>query len=316
MLDAQLAIALGADVGVESDHLHPEPSRPLRDQLADPAEAEDARASSRDSSTPENFDRSHLPPVSEAWACGMLRASASSRAIVCSAAVITFDWGALATTMPRLVAAATSTLSTPTPARPTARRRVARGEQVGVELGRRADQDPLVVADPLGQLVAAPVRSRHRPRSARAAARLPTRRSSRRRAPRRHASSLLQDVVDAGGERSHVGGIGGREHRRCAAGCAELAVGLDVDDPVGAQRRGQGGGVDLVVEVDRPDDQRALGRVGDERGRVRVLPRPTRRGGARGRGRARDHRRQVRRRSSIHSSWSASRNSVAIAGVL
>ena len=48
----------------------------------------------------------------------MLRASASSSAIVCSAAVTTFDSGALATTMPRLVAAGTSTLSTPTPARP------------------------------------------------------------------------------------------------------------------------------------------------------------------------------------------------------
>ena len=77
------------------------------------------------SSTPENFERSHAPPVSDAWAWGMLRASASSSAIVCSAAVITLDSGALATTMPRLVATGTSTLSTPTPARPTARSRVA-----------------------------------------------------------------------------------------------------------------------------------------------------------------------------------------------
>ena len=78
------------------------------------------------SSTPENFERSHAPPVSEACACGTLRASASSSAIVCSAAVITFDCGALATMIPRLVAASTSTLSTPTPARPTARSRAAR----------------------------------------------------------------------------------------------------------------------------------------------------------------------------------------------
>ena len=42
--------------------------------------------------------------------------------MVCSAAVTTLDWGALATTMPRLVAASTSTLSTPTPARPMALR--------------------------------------------------------------------------------------------------------------------------------------------------------------------------------------------------
>jgi hypothetical protein len=70
------------------------------------------------SSTPPHFDRSQLPPTSAACACGTLRASASSSAIVCSAAVITFDCGALATMMPRLVAASTSTLSTPTPARP------------------------------------------------------------------------------------------------------------------------------------------------------------------------------------------------------
>ena len=52
------------------------------------------------SSTPLYFERSHAPPVSEACACGTLRASAVSSAIVCSAAVITFDCGALATTMP------------------------------------------------------------------------------------------------------------------------------------------------------------------------------------------------------------------------
>ena len=51
--------------------------------------------------------------------------SATSRPTVCSAAETTLDSGALATTIPRLVAMGTSTLSTPTPARPTARRRVA-----------------------------------------------------------------------------------------------------------------------------------------------------------------------------------------------
>ncbi len=48
----------------------------------------------------------------------MLRASATSSPIVCSAAETTFDSGAFATTMPLRVAASTSTLSTPTPARP------------------------------------------------------------------------------------------------------------------------------------------------------------------------------------------------------
>ncbi len=77
------------------------------------------------SSTPENFERSHLPAVRLACAWGTLRARASSSASVCSAAVTTLDCGALATTMPRLVAAGTSTLSTPTPARPIAFRLVA-----------------------------------------------------------------------------------------------------------------------------------------------------------------------------------------------
>ena len=76
-------------------------------------------------STPPNFDRSHLCEVSEPCAWGTLRASASSSAIVCSAAVTMFDCGALATMIPRLVAAGTSTLSTPIPARPTTRRLVA-----------------------------------------------------------------------------------------------------------------------------------------------------------------------------------------------
>ena len=48
----------------------------------------------------------------------MLRASATSSPTVCSAADTTVDSGAFATTIPRRVAAATSTLSIPTPARP------------------------------------------------------------------------------------------------------------------------------------------------------------------------------------------------------
>src|SRR5829696_6336657 len=79
------------------------------------------------SSTPLNSERSQAPPVSEPCACGTLRASASSSASVCSAAVITFDCGAFATITPRFVAASKSTLSTPT--RPTAFRRSARSSR-------------------------------------------------------------------------------------------------------------------------------------------------------------------------------------------
>ncbi len=42
---------------------------------------------------------------------------------MCSAAETTLPYGALQTTMPRREHASTSTLSTPTPARPTIRRR-------------------------------------------------------------------------------------------------------------------------------------------------------------------------------------------------
>ena len=76
------------------------------------------------SSTPSHLDRSHLPATRAAWAWGMLRAWASSRAMACSAADRMFDWGALTTITPRSVAAATSTLSRPMPARPTTTRSV------------------------------------------------------------------------------------------------------------------------------------------------------------------------------------------------
>ena len=75
-------------------------------------------------STPPQRDFSQRPAFKALWACGMLRAQASSMAIVCSAAESTLLWGAFTTTMPRLVAASTSMLSTPTPARPITLRRV------------------------------------------------------------------------------------------------------------------------------------------------------------------------------------------------
>ncbi len=64
----------------------------------------------------------------------MLRAWASIIAIVCSAAATMFDSGALATMMPRLVAAGTSTLSTPIPARPITFSRSARSITSAVTL--------------------------------------------------------------------------------------------------------------------------------------------------------------------------------------
>ena len=109
------------------------------------------------SSTPLNSARSHAPPVSEPCACGTFRASASSSASVCSAAVITFDWGAFATITPRFVAASTSTLSTPTPGPPDRLQALGALEQRRVELGGGADQDAVELADAALELRLVPV---------------------------------------------------------------------------------------------------------------------------------------------------------------
>ena len=108
----------------------------------------------------------------------MLRASATSSPIVCSAAETTVDSGAFATTMPRRVAASTSTLSTPTPARPITFSFDRAVDQLGGQLRRRADDDRVVAVDDLRELA---VERRRRRRSASAAARRPPARSPRGR---------------------------------------------------------------------------------------------------------------------------------------
>ena len=74
-------------------------------------------------STPVKRARCHSPRRTEASACGIQRATASSSPIVCSAAAVMLPRGAFTTRMPRRVAASISMLSTPTPARPTTRSR-------------------------------------------------------------------------------------------------------------------------------------------------------------------------------------------------
>ena len=71
------------------------------------------------SSEPRNFDFSQRPAAIDAAASGTRRKSASRTAKVCSTAETTLPVGELRTRTPRADAAATSTLSTPTPARPT-----------------------------------------------------------------------------------------------------------------------------------------------------------------------------------------------------
>ncbi len=70
-------------------------------------------------SVPWNCLRSHLPAAIEACAWGTLRARLMSIVKASSAVETVLPPGVFMTTTPRCVAASTSTLSTPTPARPT-----------------------------------------------------------------------------------------------------------------------------------------------------------------------------------------------------
>ena len=123
-VDAEVAEALVGDERVVGDDRIPSPIArratcwPIRPKPSTPSVLPS-------SSTPLQRERSQRPCFSAACACGMLRASATSNPIVCSAAETTVDSGAFATTMPCRVAASTSTLSTPTPARPITFRLVA-----------------------------------------------------------------------------------------------------------------------------------------------------------------------------------------------
>ena len=65
-----------------------------------------------------NFDFSHLPAWVERSASGIWRASAIISEMACSAVVMELPKGVFITMMPLAVAAFTSMLSTPMPARP------------------------------------------------------------------------------------------------------------------------------------------------------------------------------------------------------
>ena len=91
--------------------------------------------------------RFHSPFFSAALAGAMLRAAASSSATASSAAVTMLDVGALTTMTPPWVAAVTSTLSRPTPARATTFRLLGGGDRLGVDLGGAADEDRVDVGD-------------------------------------------------------------------------------------------------------------------------------------------------------------------------
>ena len=147
-LRAQLLGPLGADVGVVGHQIACRRRRPAGPPGSRPGPRPTTPSTLPCSSTPSQRDRSHRPATRAAWAWGMLRAWASRRAMVCSAADRTFDWGALTTITPRRVAAATSTLSRPMPARPTTTSSVAGVEHVGGHLGGRADDQGVRLRGP------------------------------------------------------------------------------------------------------------------------------------------------------------------------
>ncbi len=213
-----------------------------------------------------NLARSQRPSTSERSARGTLRKRASASASVCSAAATEFDSGALATMIPRRVAAGMSTLSTPVPARPITLRLVASSISSGV----------IFVAERIRIASYSPIRSRSsssdisRPeldlevvaeQVDAVVGDLLLDQDLHPATPSTFSSTQSMQTV----ERLDVVGLDRREHPDPQLVAAELAVGLDVDDPVGAQGGGQSGGVDRVGEVDRADDQRAFGGVGDER---------------------------------------------------
>ena len=116
---AELPGAVGAHVGVVRDEPHPERVAPAARPARRRGRGRRCRASCRAARRPPTRDRFQAPASRSASACGTLRACASSSAMVCSAADSTFDCGAFTTITPRRVAASTSTLSSPMPARPT-----------------------------------------------------------------------------------------------------------------------------------------------------------------------------------------------------
>ena len=89
-----------------------------------------------------------------------MRASASISAQACSATLMLLAPGALTTRMPRALAAATSTLSTPVPARAMIRRPRRRVHQRRVDFGRAADQQRVGVGQIGGERVRRAARAR------------------------------------------------------------------------------------------------------------------------------------------------------------
>ena len=99
------------------------------------------------SSMPVYLLRFHSPAGQRGVGRAMCRAAASISATASSAALTMLEVGALTTITPFWVAARTSTLSRPTPARATTLQPRGGRQRLGVDLGGAADQDRVGVGD-------------------------------------------------------------------------------------------------------------------------------------------------------------------------
>ena len=236
LLDPQLPVALGRDVRIERDHVHPERPGPLSHELPDLPEAED----------PERLlvqldagELRPLPLAADQRRVGLRHVARErqqqrhrvlGRGDHVRLRRVGDDDPALGGGVDiDVVHPDAGPANGPEPAGPRDQRRV--------ELRRRPDQNPVVFADPLLELLARPPDPELDVEVRRAAARCPSRRSSPPREPgpahpdprparvppaptRSRSQPPLQHPVDAGGQGLHVAWIGRREHSRPAAGCA------------------------------------------------------------------------------------------------
>ena len=179
-LGAELAEALRADERVEGDDVHAERLRARRDELADPAEAQHAQrllidlhpAEPRPLPPPRRQRRMRLRHVARQRQHQRDRVLRRRHDVRLRR--IGHDDPALGRR--RHVDVVHADPRPPDHAQPAGALDHVRGD-----LRRRPDQQAVVVADALGELLAARGRGRRRPRSARAAGRRRSRRSSRRR---------------------------------------------------------------------------------------------------------------------------------------
>ena len=140
---AHLARLLGRQVRVVAEQPRLERARPRRHARADLARGPRCRRSCRRARRRRTSTSPTCPPPSSRRPRGSRRSSAKSTANVCSTAETTLPVGEFRTSTPRAEAAGTSTLSTPTPARPTTVELRRGGEELRVHL-RRAPHEQRV----------------------------------------------------------------------------------------------------------------------------------------------------------------------------